>query len=432
MKETDYERCLNKHVSWEELARILGYKNANVLRCQYRYEKAHRGESKKSDTSGESASYEESDEYINLVLSSKRMRSKEDVIKEFKINTDEWEVSSFEVRTSEGYRKDRKVDWHVTDGKVISGDVEDTGMMLVVPMYHIRVKLIRKTEEIKVRSFLLDMIADAKKYAPKYPKINYAKKSGDMLYEIDMPDAHIGRLTWDEESGENYDIKIAEETITKVLSDLLSYSKLFPIKKILLPLGNDWYNVNSKSNTTVNGTPQQEDTRWSKTYRKGWQLAVKIVEMCSVVAPVDVLIVKGNHDEERTFYLGETLSAWFHKNPNVDIDNRAVSRKYYLYGKNLIGFTHGGEFKIDKLPSIMPFEVPDLWAKSKFREFHLGHVHHKFEVNEENGVVVRFLRALVPLDAWTFDKGFVGAQRAAESFVWDHQLGLRAQFTATP
>jgi len=77
-----------------------------------------------------------------------------------------------------------------------------------------------------------------------------------------------------------------------------------------------------------------------------------------------------------------------------------------------------------------------MWSKSMFREWHIGHVHHTYKLNndamESLGVVVRSLRSLVPADAWTFDHGFVGALRAAESFVWDAENGLVAQFTAMP
>jgi hypothetical protein len=377
-------------------------------------------------------SYEQGDNFINIICASKRMLTKEEVIKQFKVDTDIWEVEKFTVKTSEGYRKDRSVEWHVREGVVLQGDVSDSGKMLVVPLYHIEVKLKRKIEEIRVRSAIEDMIEDAKNHAPKYQKIIYPKINGNMLYEIDMPDIHFGRLTWGEESGEDYDIKIAKEAVNKVLNKLLTYTKMFPIKKILIPLGNDFFNVNSKSNTTVHGTPQQEDTRWQKTFRLGRELAVGIIEKCAQVAPVDVLIIKGNHDEEKTFYMGDSVFSWFHNNPNVNIDNGARGRKYYLYGKNLIGFTHGSEEKIDKLALLMPTEAPELWAKSIYREFHLGDKHHLVEVDEINGVVIRILRGLTAADAWTFDKGFIGAKRAAQSFVWDYNGGWIAQFPAMP
>jgi hypothetical protein len=378
----------------------------------------------------ESNSFEESDDFINIICASKRMLNKEEVLRQFNVDTNIWAVDRYKVKTSEGYRKDRSVEWHVKEGRVLRGDVSDSGKMLVVPLYHIEVRLVRKTDEIRVRAATTDMIADAKKHAPVYNKIAYPSKDGDMLYEIDMPDIHFGRLTWREESGEDYDIKIAKEIVLDTLDKLLTYTNFFPIKKILLPIGNDFYNVNSKANTTVRGTPQQEDTRWQKTFRLGRELAVMMIEKCSQVAPVDVLIIKGNHDEEKTFYMGDGLYCWFHNNPNVTIDNGAKGRKYYLYGKNLLGFTHGSEEKTDKLASLMPTEVPDLWAKSLYREFHLGDKHHLVEVDEINGIVIRTLRSLTAADAWTFDHGFIGAMRAAQSFVWDRDCGQVAQFPA--
>jgi hypothetical protein len=384
------------------------------------------------DEPREENSYEQGDDFINIICASKRMLSKEDVLKEFNVDTNIWMVDKYKVKTSEGYRKDRSVEWRVENGTVTYGNVSDSGKMLVVPLYHIEVRLIRKVDEIRAESAVLDIISDAKKYAPKYPKITYPVQRGNMMYEIDMPDIHFGRLSWREESGDDYDIKIAEAIVNNVFDELLSYTRIFPIKKILFPLGNDFFNVNGKANTTVRGTPQQEDTRWQKTFRLGRQLAVGLIEKCSKVAPVDVMIIKGNHDEEKTFYLGDSLFSWFHNNKDVFIDNRAMGRKYYSYGKNLIGFTHGSEEKAERISALMPLEVPDLWAKSKYREFHLGDKHHKIESVETNGVVVRTLRSLVAADAWTFDRGFIGSMRAAQSFLWDAEKGQIGQFTATP
>lgn len=407
---------------------------------QFQCTKCHKYFTVSDDESAENpsgASYEEGRDFINIVCSSPRIMSEEELIEQFKVDTSKWEIVSFKVKTSEGYRKDRKVDWHVTDGTVDEGHVTDTGKMLVVPLFHTEAHFERKTQEIRKSNALQELIEDAKKHSVKYPKINYPKHGANgLLYEIDLPDIHFGRLTWEEESGENYDIKLAETYATQVMQELLAHTNKYPISKILLPFGNDFFNVNNKNETTVHGTPQQEDTRWQKTFRKGRQLAVSLIEMCSQVAPVDVLIIAGNHDEERMFYLGEALDAWFHNNPQVKVDNRAIKRKYYLYGKVLLGLTHGYYEKADKLPFLMPTEVPDLWARAKFKEWHLGDKHHKkefeYKTNEDNGITVRILRALAAVDAWTFDKGFIGAVRAGESFLWHPEKGLIAQFTASP
>ena len=75
-------------------------------------------------------------------------------------------------------------------------------------------------------------------------------------------------------------------------------------------------------------------------------------------------------------------------------------------------------------------------VKEPIREWHTGDKHHKKDIvyaaNERCGVMVRILRSLAAVDAWTFDKGFVGAVRAGESFMWHPEDGLIAQFTAMP
>jgi hypothetical protein len=425
--------------TWNTLAIEFDYPSGESLRWAFKSARKRQGIPSKNvkEDLEENTSYEEGDGFINVICSSKRMLSQEDVIKQFNIDTSIWEVERFKVKTSEGYRKDRSVKWKVRDGKVIEGDVDDTGKMLVVPLYHVEVRLVKKKKEAMAKNAIATMIKDAKSFSPVYPKINYKKYKDGCLYEIDMFDIHFGRLTWEEESGENSDIKLAKQVINSTLNKLLSYASNEKISKILFPIGNDFFNVDSKFNTTTAGTPQQEDTRWQKTFKTGRELMVGMIDLCSTIAPVDVLVVPGNHDEQRSFYLGEALECWYHNNKNVSVDNSAMKRKYYKYGNNLIGFTHGSDEKLDKLPLIMAMEKPDLWSQTKYREWHTGDKHHLKDMvytsaSEGGGMVVRILRSLASADAWTFNKGFVGALRASESFLWHPENGLVAQFTATP
>ncbi len=192
--------------------------------------------------------------------------------------------------------------------------------------------------------------------------------------------------------------------------------------------------------TTTRGTPQQEDTRWAKTFHLGCQLAIELIEKCRTVAPVDVIVVRGNHAEQREFYLGEVVEAYFSKMNEVNVDNSPKNRKYYQFSKCLIGFTHGYWEKLTQLPSLMAQEVPQMFGNTIHREWHTGDKHHEekirqkflfdIESSEAEGMVVRILRSLASPDLWTYNKGFVGARRAAEAFLWHPEDGLIAHFNA--
>ncbi len=379
----------------------------------------------------ESADAEYNDEYINIVCTSKRITTVDEAIRHFKVNMDEWQVERYRIKSSEGYRKDRRVEWEVEDGKVIRGKVDDSGKILIAPMFHIQVTLKRKTQEIRARAAIADMLEDAKKRSVKPVKPKYRKGKG-LWFEVDMPDIHLGKHTWAEESGEDYDLEIAKKIVRISLEKILSYTAGFDIEQVILPIGNDFFNVDGKENMTSHGTPQQEDTRWNRTFREGRRLMEEIVDQCSQIAPVSVIVVPGNHDEERSFYLGEVLDARYYNAKHITVDNRAMKRKYFHFGSNLIGFTHGYWEKVTKLPSLMPLEAPKLWADSLHREWHLGDKHHKKDLlhrtEDMDGVTIRLLRSLSATDTWHFDKAYVGTPRSAEGFLWDKQDGNVAQF----
>lgn len=384
----------------------------------------------------EKQSVEYGDDYIKVVAASRRIRSVDDAVREFGIDLNEWEIRPpVKIKTTEGYRKDRTVNWKVRDGKVESGDVNDSGKMLVVPLYHVEIYFVRKTQEIQTKNIVDELVKDAKKHAPKYPKIKYKKQKDGMLFELEMPDFQLGRLVMADEAGESSSPDEYIKMANNAVDELLSYTASFPISRIVFPLGNDYYNSNSAENMTAHGTPQRDDVRWQRTYRLGRKFAVGLIDRLSAIAPVDVLVIPGNHDEERIFYLGDALELFYSKNPNVTVDNSAKKRKYYAWEKCLLGLTHGYFEKIDSLAALMPYEAAEHWGGSVAREFHLGDKHHKKDMQTKteempNGVVVRLLRSLAPPSVWEFDKGFVGSLKAIEGFLWHPERGVKVQLTA--
>ncbi len=98
-------------------------------------------------------------------------------------------------------------------------------------------------------------------------------------------------------------------------------------------------------------------------------------------------------------------------------------RKYFEFGKVLLGFTHGD--KGSNYPMLMATERSDAWSRTSFREIHTGH-RHCDKVTEDHGVKVRILPALCPPDDWHQEHGYVENQRQAEAFIWNKDQGLVA------
>ena len=71
----------------------------------------------------------------------------------------------------------------------------------------------------------------------------------------------------------------------------------------------------------------------------------------------------------------------------------------------------------------MQIEAPELWANAKFREWHLGDIHHE-TVQEDSGIIIRHISSVSSPDEWHAKKGYVGSQRKSLAFIWDKEFGL--------
>ena len=308
------------------------------------------------------------------------------------------------------------------------------GKITTTPLFQVKLWLKKKQVLFELHNVRQEFLEDLKKLSPQVPS-NFRKQPQEgKLLEITVFDLHFGKVAWHEEVGENYNIEIATQRFNDCIDYFMDLYKGTSLDRILLPISNDFFNSDRSHpfNSTTSGTPQEEDTRWQNTFRKGRELLITNIQKLSKIAPVEVKVVPGNHDYERSFYLGDSLEGWFHNDQNVNIDNSPNPRKYFSYGKNLIGFTHGNNEKLADLPMIMAQENPTAWAMSYYREFHLGHLHHKKEgrfnaTNELQGVMVRHMSSLSGTDSWHHKKGYIGARKSAEAFLWDKEKGLLNQ-----
>lgn len=271
-----------------------------------------------------------------------------------------------------------------------------------------------------VKDLLKDIIP-----APFVEKSNYEFRENGVLAEINLADVHLGKLCWKEETGNNYDIKTAIKIFRDAIDYKINQLKKYPIDRILFPVGNDFFQVDNLQNTTTAGTPQDVDSRYGKMFREGTKLIIETVERLQQLAPVDLIICPGNHDKLSIFFLGEILEIHYRNNPNVTTDNSLTPRKYYKYGKNLLGFAHGDGLKLNDLPMIMAAEASKWWGETKYKFFKVGHFHHqKMILNEVSSVIVEIMPSLSGQDSWHTHKGFVGNTRSAVTALYDKEMGL--------
>jgi len=357
------------------------------------------------------------------------------------IDLDVWEVAHWEIVEGEwdvsSKEREQDLTWTVdSDAKgnkrqFMEGHAKRGDWKTKKNQKHsFKVKLVPRKYVFDRENFVKEMQDLMRANTSPAPKLPH--EGGDYCLEVCLFDVHLGRLAWAPETGADYDSKIARKRFFLAIEQFIAQAATYPISKILFPYGNDFFNSDSdfEFSKTTAGTPQQNDLRWQKAFKMGCEMFIQATNRLKEIAPVELKGIPGNHDLQKTFYLGEVLEVKFENDPNVTVDNSPSTTKYFQYGKCLVGLNHGKDIPVK--PMLMPQEVPLMWAKTTYREWHLGHLHHsKTETapasEDTQGVIIRHLSSITGRDSYEARKGYFGLG-SAQAFLWHKKEGLKSQF----
>lgn len=255
-----------------------------------------------------------------------------------------------------------------------------------------------------------------------------AQDHDDSLTVYSIVDWHVGLLAWAEETGENYDLAIARDTILNSMSRLIAASP--PSKQcVVLGLGDllhfDGYEpVTSRSRNFLDA-----DGRYPKVLKTAVQMVIATIDMAlKRHDQVLVRILAGNHDDQSAVAVGLALSLYFDGHARVTVDDSPSRFWWYRFGQVFLGATHGDKAKMRDLPLLMAHDRPQDWALSKYRRIFTGHFHSEKKI-EEGGVIVSCMRTPVQKDAYhSFERYRSGRSVYSETFRSDGSEAATLQF----
>ena len=280
---------------------------------------------------------------------------------------------------------------------------------------------IRDLEQLK--EGLIKWVNSESKTVKKNPK-----RKGENLLLIDPADVHIGKLCRAFETGEEYNQQIAVQRVHEGVQGILNNARGWDIEKIVFIGGNDILHIDTPKRTTTSGTPQDTDGMWYDNFMIGCRLYQELIEQLTEIAPVHFIYNPSNHDYTNGFFLAQLIEAYFMKNSNVTFDVTIKHRKYFQYGNNLIGTTHGDGAKWDLLNGLMANEAPKMWSETKHRYFYIHHLHHKTG-KDLIGCTVEALRSPSGTDSWHHRNGYTGVPKAIEGYIHNKEYGQVARLS---
>lgn len=277
----------------------------------------------------------------------------------------------------------------------------------------------------KREQWLLDSIGSlAEKWPVREPvKLETSRPDERLMCVIPMGDPHFGQYSWAAETGDDYDLELAEQYHCTAM-DALVESAPRAKRGLLINLG-DFVHADNSTNQTLRGHHQLDvDTRWPKVIRSSVHALVWLIQrMLRKFEMVDGWMVPGNHDPHSAVMLQLALTLFFKDEPRVRIDQTAGLFYYERFGKNLIGATHTHTLK-DRatLGELMPYHRPMDYALSDHRHYYCGHVHQDSLIETRSGVIVETMRTLAGKDKFAAESGY-GSGRDMKCDVFDIEDG---------
>jgi hypothetical protein len=249
-------------------------------------------------------------------------------------------------------------------------------------------------------------------YVPNFT-LPEKKKTNPILdtidVEISISDFHIGKKTLEGESMFNKKVQFIN-----VLADLLfKVTNNYNIDTIVFPIGNDYFHTDNYQNQTTNGTPQDVLVEYANEYEEGFDLLVGAIQLLNLNARnIEIILVQGNHDRTKSFYLAHALEVFFKGNKKVKFKREHSTTKFTVLGNTFIGYHHGN-CKIEELPLVFATNKDSsvAFGNALYRHVHTGDKHH-YMAKEIKGVRIQQMPSLSGTDRWHLDNNYINNVRA--------------------
>ena len=292
-----------------------------------------------------------------------------------------------------------------------------------------------KTEVDKERQeeIMRELCENLKENIKPWPVVKAPKKvNADLCSVYTITDYHIGAYSWNEETGADWDIKIAEDTLYKAFGDMINGTPDSE-QAVFVQMGDFLHWDGLTSVTPLNRHVLDSDGRYPKLVQVAVETCVRAVEMLlHKHKHVHVVMCEGNHDLTGSVWLQAIMKMAFKKNKRVTVDDSVFPYYSFTWGNVFLGWHHGHLTKIRGLAGKF-FSEPRFrgqMANTEHIYISTGHYHTK-EVVEVSGVVIERHPTLNARDAYGA-RGFEHSQRGALAITYNKEKGEISRVTVTP
>lgn len=273
-------------------------------------------------------------------------------------------------------------------------------------------------------------LALAEDVPPANPIPAPAVTRANLLNVVTITDAHVGMLSWPRETGQAWDLEIAERTLVGCFEAMVKGAPRARVAYIN-QLGDFLHSDGMQAVTPTNGHLLDQDGRFARVARIAVRVLRRVVDLCLAHhEQIYVLLAEGNHDLASSIWLRVMFQALYENEPRVHVVDSEFPYYAHQHGETMVAFHHGHLKKNDQLPGLFASAFAPMWGETRKRYCHTGHKHHTDE-KEYSGMVVMQHPTLAARDAYAARGGWF-AMRRASVVTYHDRYGEVSRYTVCP
>jgi hypothetical protein len=251
----------------------------------------------------------------------------------------------------------------------------------------------------------------------------FKQEQSPNLLVINATDLHLNKKCFNSTETLKDQVELLRKAVRHSLAEATN------VDRILYIIGHDMLH-SEFNNMTTKGTPQDTLEPAEIVFKEALKILIETINLCSTVAPVDVVMCNGNHAYYIELQLLSALQVYYEsiESDMITIAGNRKDRQYYSYFDNSFMLIHDTRNKVSELPLLFSIEAPSLFIKPN-KYILSGHLHSKkethFVANAENyGIEHIQCPSLSGTDKWHHDNMYIGNKRRLLSLEVSRDKGI--------
>ena len=285
-----------------------------------------------------------------------------------------------------------------------------------------------RIEDTKLQEMMRQSIDAMKEDIPRLTALPAPPLSNDNLLNCYVvTDYHLGMLSWDEETGENWDVAIAETLVIKWFEQAIAQSPNADTA-VFAQLSDFLHFDGMDAVTPASKHLLDVDTRFAKLVRSAIRVLRTVIDMLLAKhQKLHIIMADANHDPVSQIWLREWFSVLYENEPRVTVDKSPNPYNAYEFGNVALFFHHGHKRKVANVSEVFAGQFREMFGRTKYAYAHMGH-YHSIDIKENNLMIVEQHRTLAPGDAYSARGGWLSG-RDAKVISYDRRYGEVSRLT---